>query len=78
MFDLNSPVIMHTSNTSDQHNEAQTFSYKQVDGFTIQLDVYPPNELPSKPVPAVVFFHGGGLSVGNRTSWFPDWLKSLS
>ena len=27
-------------------------------------------------VPAVVYFHGGGLTVGNRTSWFPDWLKS--
>ena len=27
-------------------------------------------------VPAVVYFHGGGLTVGNRNSWFPNWLKS--
>ena len=25
-------------------------------------------------IPAVVYFHGGGLLVGNRRSWFPDWL----
>lgn len=27
-------------------------------------------------VPAVVYFHGGGLTVGNRDSWLPNWLKS--
>jgi acetyl esterase/lipase len=27
-------------------------------------------------VPAVLYFHGGGLTVGNRTSWFPKWLHS--
>lgn len=27
-------------------------------------------------VPGVVYFHGGGLTVGNRNSWFPNWLKS--
>lgn len=27
-------------------------------------------------VPAVVYFHGGGLTVGNRNSWLPNWLKS--
>ncbi|KAF4617368.1 hypothetical protein D9613_006159 [Agrocybe pediades] len=26
-------------------------------------------------IPAVVYFHGGGLSVGNRRSWTPIWLK---
>ena len=28
--------------------------------------------------PAVVFFHGGGLTVGNRKSWFPEWFWSAS
>jgi hypothetical protein len=27
---------------------------------------------------AVVFFHGGGLTVGNRKSWFPNWLCRMS
>jgi len=50
----------------------------------LHLDVYPPanshlNDY-STPrdedfrVPAVVYFHGGGLLVGNRKSWFPEWL----
>ena len=52
----------------------------------LHLDVY----LPEKPhsndtsipgddrveVPAVVYFHGGGLLVGNKKSWFPEWLRS--
>ncbi|KAK7048670.1 MYND finger domain-like protein [Favolaschia claudopus] len=53
--------------------------YKQVDQVPIRLDVYPPH-IKSQPdtyprLPAVVYFHGGGLAVGNRTSWFPSWLK---
>jgi len=31
-----------------------------------------------RPLPAVVFFHGGGMTSGDRTSWFPTWLLSLS
>ena len=49
------------------------------------LDVYPPNSPAnglftsgddSVEVPAVVYFHGGGLVNGNRKSWFPEWLFS--
>ncbi|KAI0755059.1 alpha/beta-hydrolase [Daedaleopsis nitida] len=25
-------------------------------------------------LPAIVYFHGGSLTVGNRRSWFPSWL----
>ncbi|KAG2125641.1 Alpha/Beta hydrolase protein [Suillus cothurnatus] len=61
-----------------------TFIYKEVDGIRVLLDVYlPPNDvdqqLTGQPIqyrPAVVYFHGGGLTVGNRRSWFPTWLKS--
>lgn len=61
-----------------------TFTYKEVDGIRILLDVYlPPDEVTvdqqfTRQVtrPAVVYFHGGGLTVGNRRSWFPTWLKS--
>ena len=62
----------------------------QGSGLPLYLDIYHPSL--KKPdseesdlttdrcsdflVPAVVYFHGGGLTVGNRNSWFPNWLKS--
>ncbi|KAK7690067.1 hypothetical protein QCA50_006713 [Cerrena zonata] len=58
-----------------------TLSYKRVGTLSIHLDVFLPsravsNEKPTKAtIPAVVYFHGGGLTVGNRGSWFPHWLK---
>ncbi|KAF8073983.1 Alpha/Beta hydrolase protein, partial [Lyophyllum atratum] len=62
-----------------------TLSYKQVptslNPIDIQLDIYPPAFTPNgthtaiPSVPAVIYFHGGGLTVGNRQSWFPDWLQ---
>ncbi|KAG1791828.1 Alpha/Beta hydrolase protein [Suillus plorans] len=65
-------------------NSPLTFSYKEVDGIRVLLDVYlPPDDVDqqfSQQViqyrPAVVYFHGGGLTVGNKRSWFPTWLKS--
>jgi acetyl esterase/lipase len=51
----------------------------------LYLDVYPPDshlngtsasEDDGIGVPAVVYFHGGGLLVGDRKSWFPEWLHS--
>jgi len=54
-------------------------------GIPLQLDVYLPDSRSGGAsgfrdngvgIPAVVYFHGGGLLVGNRRSWFPDWLQS--
>jgi acetyl esterase/lipase len=52
----------------------------------LYLDVYPPDshlngtsasEDDGVGVPAVVYFHAGGLLVGDRRrSWFPEWLHS--
>ncbi|KAG2033452.1 Alpha/Beta hydrolase protein [Suillus americanus] len=63
-----------------------TFTYKEVDGIRVLLDVYlPPDsddvdqQFTGQAIqyhPAVVYFHGGGLTVGNRRSWFPTWLKN--
>ena len=53
--------------------------------ISLHVDVYPPkshlNGTPTSEddgvgIPAVVYFHGGGLTVGNRKSWFPEWLQS--
>lgn len=55
-----------------------TFAYKQLGDLTLYIDVYPPTTTTgtSGPVPAVVFFHGGGMTAGDRTSWLPKWLCS--
>lgn len=58
-----------------------TLTYKHVDTLPIQVDAFfpvvPPNPNQSikSPIPAVVYFHGGGLTVGTKESWFPHWLK---
>lgn len=53
----------------------------------LHLDVYAPDSHSSGTatsgdddigVPAVVYFHGGGLLAGDRNSWFPEWLRSES
>ncbi len=53
-----------------------TVAYKQVGDLTLYIDVYPPTLKSDGPVPAVVYFHGGGMTVGDRASWFPTWLQS--
>ena len=56
-------------------------------GIPLHLDVYLPDSHSGGAsasgddgvgMPAVVYFHGGGLLVGDRKSWFPDWLQSES
>ncbi|KAI0284135.1 alpha/beta-hydrolase [Russula brevipes] len=51
-----------------------TIAYKQLGDLTLYIDVYPPTPQSDGSVPAVVFFHGGGMTAGDRTSWFPAWL----
>ncbi|KAG6334808.1 hypothetical protein ID866_4280 [Astraeus odoratus] len=55
------------------------FDYKQVGGKPITLDVYFPvlgaNGSQTVKRPAIIYFHGGSLTVGTKTSWFPTWLK---
>ena len=59
-----------------------TLSYKRLpNDKEILLDFYPPESSGSssviKTIPATVFFHGGGLLVGNRRLHFPAWLQSM-
>ena len=70
--------------------EQTTLCYKRLDqgsDLPLHLDIHHPSWKNPDPeltadhcsdflVPAVVYFHGGGLTVGNRNSWFPNWLKS--
>ncbi|KAI1793370.1 alpha/beta-hydrolase [Ganoderma leucocontextum] len=63
--------------------EPLSLVYKRVADHPINVDIYPPapsnphsqDPLASPPrLPAVVYFHGGALTAGNRRSWFPAWL----
>ncbi|KZT27450.1 alpha/beta-hydrolase, partial [Neolentinus lepideus HHB14362 ss-1] len=56
-----------------------TLPYKVINDRQILVDLYIPsctsdNNIQSH-LASVVYFHGGGLTVGNRTSWFPHWLQ---
>jgi acetyl esterase/lipase len=55
-----------------------TAEYKRVRDDSILFDAYIPTVLSSNPSPAIVFWHGGGLTVGNRQSFFPEWLRGTS
>lgn len=69
--------------SSTNQDNCITIVYKQVYDIPLLLDLYLPKaEIDSttttvKPVPAVIYFHGGGLTVGNRKSWFPSWLRGM-
>ncbi|KAF4590205.1 hypothetical protein EYR40_009396 [Pleurotus pulmonarius] len=57
--------------------------WKEIEGQAlISLDLYPPetrliseSETGPSRIPAVIYFHGGGMTVGDRKSWFPSWLQ---
>jgi len=57
-----------------------TLVYSRVDDLEIRLDI----DFPSKEksidttIPALIFFHGGGLVGGNRQSFIPMQLKRKS
>lgn len=57
-----------------------TLVYSHVDNLDIRLDI----DFPSKgksvesTIPALIFFHGGGLVGGNRQSFIPMQLKRKS
>ena len=69
--------IASSGYTSTSHLSTMpiTVNYKHTtDGADILLDVYLPNGVaPTAEVPAVVYFHGGGLTLGDRTIVAP-WL----
>lgn len=77
----------HKIMSAKQHHSI-VLPYKQLgNGTDVVLDVYPPPFLTQSTsyrtssnvdnipvIPAVVHFHGGGLSVGNKESFIPSWL----
>lgn len=56
-----------------------TCPYKE-NVLKIELDLYLPplSQVSGCLLPCLVYFHGGGLTVGEKTSWFPFWIHGLS
>lgn len=59
-----------------------TLTYKHLEnGEPVFLDLYAPDVIATsegEEVGVVVYFHGGGLCVGDRRSWLPVWLQRAS
>ncbi|KAJ3988041.1 Alpha/Beta hydrolase protein [Lentinula detonsa] len=66
--------------------QRRTYVYKTLhspgdEHIPVLLDIYLPPVVSnvatgdSLTLGALVYFHGGGLTVGNRMSWFPTWLQ---
>lgn len=56
-------------------SQPHTFIYSRAGGLDIHLDIYlpaPSSSLNAPLIPAVVFFHGGGVFRGNRKSILPE------
>lgn len=65
--------------TMSERTPDTTICYKTVktDSLSVPIlfDAYLPLALVSRDAPpAVIYFHGGGMTVGNRQTWFPKWL----
>ncbi len=48
--------------------EIKNIEYKNIDGKSLQLDIYKPKNL-TKPAPLLVFIHGGGWTSGERADY---------
>ena len=56
-----------------------TITYKRVSNLEIKIDLtLPPSSTMDSPLPALIYYHGGGLLSGHRTEedvFFPPWIK---
>ena len=83
IFLTGSIAVLHGMEVTNG-DEVVTVCYKVLnDNIPILLNAYLPSKEactstcpPGSEFPAVIYFHGGGLTVGNKESWFPTWLKS--
>ncbi|EJC98122.1 alpha/beta-hydrolase [Fomitiporia mediterranea MF3/22] len=58
----------------EQRPKPFTFLYKGLDHRNNYVDVFIPPKSSPGPLKSILYFHGGGLTVGNRRSWFPQWI----
>lgn len=63
-------IIDRQPTVPDQIEAIKNIEYKNVNGKSLQLDIYRPKNL-EKPVPLLVFIHGGGWRGGERGDYLP-------
>lgn len=78
-------MLAHQSNMSTEFYHITLPYRKTANGDDVLIDVYPPpsittasNTSDASKIPAFVYFHGGGIVVGNRKSFLPPWIMSKS
>ncbi len=54
----------------------ETYAYKRIDGHEIGIDFH--GAISDRPLPAVVFIHGGGLVMGSRRQLLPIHVRKLN
>jgi cephalosporin-C deacetylase-like acetyl esterase len=55
----------------------QTLVYSTVDGHNIKFDYFLPRTASGR-LPAVIYYHGGGMTAGWRGGFnFPTWLHGM-
>lgn len=61
-------LIVKTPEVPEGIREIRNIEYKNVDGKSLQLDLYIPDSL-RQPAPLLVFIHGGGWKGGKRSDY---------
>ncbi len=69
-------VVVSVSSLSTASNAEviRDIEYARPDGYSLLLDVYLPENAARKPVPTVVWVHGGGWKNGSKKSSKATWL----
>lgn len=57
--------------------EPVTITFAKVDDVELKADVFIPKGAAGS-LGALVYYHAGGLVMGGRKSWVPEWLKRES
>ena len=56
----------------------KTIVYSRIGSLEIKLDLYVPASSKAKTLPAIVFFHGGGMTAGSRKDvFYPEDMEGL-
>ncbi len=62
------PLINKTPPIPENVTGFKNIEYKNINGKSLQLDIYQPKEM-TKPAPLLVFIHGGGWRGGDRADY---------
>ncbi|HXG82822.1 MAG TPA: alpha/beta hydrolase [Pyrinomonadaceae bacterium] len=64
-------------NNNDEQNDKKTFTFADIDGKPLRLDVYAPPKNTEKNGAGIIVVHGGSWNAGGRGD-FPQWNRWLA